>query len=60
MTPKVKLPAQSAIDRSVTRLQATCQQLEALTMLMDDAIAVGEAENRQSPLYTYRIQKAKR
>lgn len=39
-------------------LSLSCQ-LEALTMLMDDAIAKIEAENRKNPLYICRIQKAK-
>lgn len=55
MTQKVKLPEQSAIDRSVARLCETCRQIEALTILMDDAIAKIEAENRKNPLYLHRI-----
>ena len=60
MTQKVKLPDRNAIDRSVARLRETCHQLEALTMLMDDAIAKIEAENQKNPLYVRRIEKAKR
>lgn len=60
MTEKPKLPDQAAIDRSVVRLRETCRQLEALTIFMDDAIAQIEAENRKSPLYVYRLERAKK
>lgn len=60
MTEKAELPDQAAIDRAVARLGETCRQLEALTIFMDDAIAQIEAENRRSPLYVHRLERAKR
>lgn len=60
MTEKAKLPDQAAIDRAVARLSETCRQLDALTLLLDDAIAQVEAENRRSPLYIHRQERAKR
>lgn len=60
MTEKAKSPDPAAINRTVARLHETCQQLDALTLLLDDAIAQVEAENRKSPLYAYRLKRAKR
>lgn len=59
MTEKAKLPDPAAINRAVIRLRETCRQLDALTLLLDDAIAQVEAENRKSPLYAYRLKRAK-
>ena len=55
MTEKATLPEPAAINRAITRLRETCRQLNALTLLLDDAIALVEAENRKSPLYAYRL-----
>lgn len=60
MTEKVKLPSPEAINRSVARLREACEMLDALNLFLDDAIAQIEAENRKSPLYAYRLQRAKR
>lgn len=59
MTEKAKSPDPAAINQAVTRLRKTCRQLDALTLLSDDAIAPVEAE-RKGPLYAYRLKRAKR
>lgn len=59
MTQKAKLPDRAAIDRAIARMRETCRQLDALTLLLDDAIAQVEAENRPSPLYVHRLERAR-
>lgn len=60
MTEKAKLPSPEAINRATDRLREACQMLDALNLFMDDVIAQIEAENRKSPLYAYRLRRAKR
>ena len=60
MTEKAKLPSPEAINRATDRLSKACDMLDALNVFLDDALAQIEAENRKSPLYVYRLQRAKR
>ena len=60
MTQQLTIPDPEARARAVARLREACQMLDALNLFMDDAIAQIEAENRKSPLYAYRLQRAKR
>lgn len=60
MTQPAKVPSQEAIDRSVARLREACEMLDALNTFLDDAIAQVAAENRRSPLYLRRLERAKK
>lgn len=60
MIQQSRMPDPEARARAVARLREACQMLDALNLFMDDAIAQIEAENRKSPLYAYRLQRAKR
>ena len=59
MTHHPRIPDPETRARSVARLREACKMLDALNLFLDDAIAQVEAENRKSPLYAYRLQKAK-
>ena len=64
--PRITDPETRA--RAVDRLREACRMLDALNLFLDDALALlgglspiaqVEAENRKSPLYAYRLQRAK-
>jgi len=59
MTDLKKLPDPEKVKRTVERLRASNQQLEAVTFALDELIAMVEAETRHSSLTTYRIGKYK-
>lgn len=59
MTQQPKIPGPEARARAVSRLRETCEMLDALNLFLDDAITQVEAENRKSPLYAYRLKRAK-
>lgn len=60
MIQQPRMPNPEARARAVARLREACQMLDALNLFLDDAIAQIEAENRKSPLYAYRLRRAKR
>lgn len=60
MTQQPRIPDPETRARTVARLREACQMLDALNLFLDDALAQVEAENRQSPLYVYRLHRAKR
>lgn len=60
MTQQPRIPDPETRARTLARLREACEMLDALNLFMDDAIAQIEAENRKSPLYVYRLQRAKR
>ncbi len=60
MTQQPRIPDPETRARTLARLREACEMLDALNLFMDDAIAHIEAENRKSPLYVYRLQRAKR
>lgn len=69
MTQQPKIPDPETRARTVARLREACNMLDALNLFLDDALALLgglspiaqiEAENRKSPLYVYRLQRAKR
>lgn len=61
MTEKAKLPPPSpeTVKKHVENLRIVCLQLDALTMQLDELIAMVEADIRKSPLNVYRREKAK-
>jgi hypothetical protein len=57
MTQLKKLPDPEKVKRTVERLRASNQQLEIVTLALDQLIAILEADIRHSPLTAYRIGK---
>jgi hypothetical protein len=60
MTKPPQLPNSVKFQHGVQKLQEACKMLDALNILLDEAIAQVEEENRRSPLYQYRLEKAKK
>lgn len=57
MTQLKKLPDPEKAKHTVERLHASNQQLEAVTLALDELIAMVEADIRHSPLTAYRLSK---
>ncbi len=57
MDDKPKLPEPEIIDKTLNNLRSVCQQLDALTLQLDELIAMVEADIRRSPLTNYRLKK---
>lgn len=55
MTQLKKLPDLEKVKRTVERLRASNQELEAVTLALDELIAIVEADIRHSPLMAYRL-----
>jgi hypothetical protein len=60
MSEKPKLPEPEIIEKTVRNLRGVCQRLEALTLSLDELIAIVEADIRNSPINVYRRENAKR
>lgn len=60
MNNQLKIPDAETRAKSVARLREVCQMIDALNLFLDDAIAHVEAENRRSPLYIRRLERAKK
>jgi len=60
MSEKPKLPNPEVIQKTVRNLRGVCQRLDALTLSLDELIAMVEADIRNSPINVYRREKAKR
>lgn len=55
MTQLKKLPDPEKVKRTVERLRASNQQLEVITLALDELIAMVETDIRHSPLTAYRL-----
>lgn len=60
MTQPAQLPDPEKMQRGGERLREACQMLDALNLMLDDVDRSNRAENRYSPLYIHRLEKAKR
>ncbi len=60
MTQIKKLPDPEKVKLTVERLRASNQQLEAVTLALDELIGMVEADIRHSPLTAHRLGKYKR
>ena len=60
MNQQTKLPEQKIIDKTVNNLRSVCGQLDALTIMLDELIAMVEADIRNSPINVYRREKAQK
>lgn len=55
-----KMIPQKTINQTLNCLQETCQQIDALILLLDDSIEELEAENRRSLIYLNKLKRAKK
>ncbi len=60
MTHSKQLPDPEKMQHGADKLREACRQLDALNLILDDAIAQVEAENRRSLQYHSRIERAKK
>ena len=54
-----RIPDPETRRRSIENMREVCRQFDALNLLLDEAIALLEADIRNSPLNAYRLRKAK-
>lgn len=59
MNDRPRIPDPETRRRSIERMQEVCRQFDALNLILDEAIALAEADIRNSPLNAYRLRKAK-
>ncbi len=59
MNDKRKIPDAETRARNVARMRDACKRLDALTLGLDELIAMVEEHNRNSPLTAYRVGKYK-
>ncbi len=60
MSETPKLPTPEVIQKTVRNLRGVCQRLDALTLSLDELIAMVEADIRNSPINVHRRENAKR
>jgi hypothetical protein len=60
MNDQPRIPDPETRKRWIERMQEICRQYDALNLILDEAIALAEADIRNSPLNVYRLEKAKR
>lgn len=59
MSEKSKLPEPEIIEKTVRNLRGVCLRLDALTLSLDELIAMVEADIRNSPINIHLRQNAK-
>lgn len=59
MNDRPRIPDPETRRRSIERMQEVCRQFDDLNLILDEAIALAEADIRNSPLNVYRLRKAK-
>ncbi|MBD1815499.1 hypothetical protein NDA07_11090 [Microcoleus vaginatus DQ-U2] len=60
MSETPKLPDREVIQNTMRNLLGVCQRLDALTLSLDELIAMVEADIRNSAINVHRREKAKR
>jgi hypothetical protein len=60
MSETPKFPDTEVIQKTVRNLRGVCQRLDALTLSLDELIAMVEADIRNSPINVHRRENAKR
>ena len=60
MNKQKNLPDPEKVKKTVARIRESNQMLEALTLSLDELIAMVEADIRNSPINVHRREKAKR
>ena len=59
MNHQLKIPDAETRARNVANWRETIRKIDALTLSLDELIAMVEEHNRRSPLTTYRLNKYK-
>jgi len=60
MTQETFVPDREQIKLTSAKVQALCLRMDAEILVLDDVIAQLEEDNRRSPVYQYRLNRAKR
>jgi hypothetical protein len=60
MTKESFTPDMEKIKATSAKVKVLCQRMDAEILILDDIIAQLEEQNRSSPVYQYRLNKAKR
>ena len=60
MTQQRQLPDLEKVKQTSAKIQEICKRADANILILDDIIAQLEADNRSSPVYQYRLKRAKR
>ncbi|OCR00501.1 hypothetical protein BCD67_10940 [Oscillatoriales cyanobacterium USR001] len=60
MNKQKNLPDPEKVNKTVAMLRESNQRLDALTLSLDELIAMVEADIRNSPINVHRREKAKR
>ncbi len=60
MTQEKFIPNIEQVKKTSVKFQKLFQRMDAEILILDDIIAQLEEQNRTSPLYQYRLNKAKR
>lgn len=60
MTQQRQLPNLEKVKQTSAKIQEICKRADANILILDDIIAQLEADNRSSPIYQYRLKRAKR
>lgn len=60
MTQEQFTPDIEQIKATSAKVKALCERMDAEILILDDIIAQLDEQNRASPLYIYRLNKAKR
>ncbi|WP_017295563.1 hypothetical protein [Geminocystis herdmanii] len=60
MTQEKFIPDIEQIKKTSLKFQELCKRMDAEILILDDIIAQLDEQNRNSPVYQYRLNKAKR
>jgi hypothetical protein len=60
MIPEKFIPDIEQVKKTSLKFQELFKRMDAEILILDDIIAQLEEQNRSSPLYQYRLNKAKR
>ena len=60
MTQQSFIPDMEKVKATSAKVKILCERMDAEILILDDIIAQLEEQNRNSPLYQYRLNKAKR
>ncbi len=60
MNDRLRIPDPETKRQCLEKMRQVCRQLDALNLLADEAIALAEADIRNSPLSAYRLGRVKR
>jgi len=60
MTQEKFIPNIEKIKATSAKVKKLCERMDAEILILDDIIAQLDEQNRSSPVYQYRLNKAKR